>query len=169
MVYGGGPATKLRKLHTFPRACIIAPSNRQFDSRSSLAAWRSSDRLDEVVYTGTGPAESLQRANLRIYTPFVVNMTRWCRWDKGASGATQMMQCAQAAQGWGHARELIGTTYFIYPGCFMQRAVCQIHTAVHSSAPVHSVANYGYPGIMIRVLYTPRVSDIAGYPGTTNW
>ena len=139
---------KLRKLHThLPTSLyIIAPSNRHFDSRSSLAAWRSSDtrRLDEVVYTGTGPAESLQRANVRNYTLCFVNMTRCRRWDKGASGATQMMQCAQAAQGWGHARELIGTTYFIYPGCFMQRAVCQIHTAVHSSAPVHSVANYGY-------------------------
>ena len=89
-----------------------------------MAAWRSSDRLDEVVYTGTGPAESLQRANVRNYTLFFVNMTRWRRWDKGASGATQMMQCAQAAQGWGHACELRGTTYFIYLGCFT--LVCNV-------------------------------------------
>ena len=102
--------------------------------------------MDEVVYTGTGPAESLQRANVRIYTFVVVNMTRWRRWDKGASGATQMMQCAQAAQGWGHARELIGTTYFIYLGCFMQVLYVIYTPFEHSLAHGHSVAPYGYPG-----------------------
>ena len=66
--------------------------------------------------------------NSRVYTLFIVKMARWRRWDKGASGATQMMQCALAVQGWGHACEVSGTTYFIYLSCFMHRAVCGLDT-----------------------------------------
>ena len=51
-----------------------------------------------------------------------------------------MMQCALAVQGWGHACEVSGTTYFIYLGCFMHRAVCGLHTFEHSFAHGHSVA-----------------------------
>ena len=54
-----------------------------------------------------------------------------------------MMQCAQAVQGWGHACEVSGTTYFIYLGCFMHRAVCGLHTFEHSFAHGHSVQPYG--------------------------
>ena len=47
----------------------MAPSRRAPGSAPGLAARRSSGRLDEVVYTGTGPAESLHRVELaRLHT-----------------------------------------------------------------------------------------------------
>ena len=87
-----------------------------------------------------GRRKACSGRNLRNYTLVGVNMTRWRRWDKGASGATQMMQCAQAAQGWGHACELRGTTYFIYLGCFMQVLYVVYTPFEHSLAHGHSVA-----------------------------
>ena len=84
-------------------------------------------------------------------------MARWRRWDKGASGASQMMQRAQVVQGWGHACELGGTTIFIYLGCFMHRAQCEIDTLLYPFAHIALAAHYGYPGTRVRV---------PGYPGT---
>ena len=42
----------------------MAPSRRAPGSAPGLAARRSSDRLDEVVHAGTGPAESLHQVEL---------------------------------------------------------------------------------------------------------
>ena len=92
-----------------------------------------------------GRRKACSGSNLRIYTLFIVNMARWRRWDKGASGASQMMQRAQVVQGWGHACELGGTTIFIYLGCFMHRAQCEIDTLLYPFAHIALAAHSGYP------------------------
>ena len=48
----------------------MAPSRRAPGSAPGLAARRSSDRLDEVVHTETGPAGILQRVEFVILHAF---------------------------------------------------------------------------------------------------
>ena len=79
-----------------------------------------------------------------------------------------MMQCALAVQGWGHACEVSGTTYFIYLGCFMHRAVRGLHTLLHPFVHIVLAAPCGYPYLGYPDTGYPG-TRVSGYPTPGYW